>query len=596
MATGRVGAEDLAADTDTTVYQCPEGTFAAISATICNRSNEPILISLAVCAAETPEIYEYIEYETELHARGTFERTGIVLGEEKYLVARSNSANVNIVAYGIESLTAAYVPPTPSAPINTAAPVITGTADLGETLTVSTGTWSGFPTPTYTYQWYNGTSPISGATSSTYVPVVDDVGDILRCGVTATNTSGSSTALTEYTSIVTGILEWSRVYTLDNPNAYGTAAQDQFGQSVAVSGNYAIVGAPQEENIGTSFTGKAYIFNATTGVLLHTLSEPDGTELGCSVAISGDNCIVGARGDVSGSGGKAYIYNVTTGALLHTLDNPNAFDTSASDNFGVSLAIDGNYAIVGANFEDDADGTDSGKAYIYNVTTGALLHTLDNPSPFGTSAGDRFGSVVAISGNNCIVGAPNEDDAGGNTSGKAYIYNVTTGALLHTLDNPNAYGTSAFDFFAVSVAIDGNYAIVGASFEDNAVNSLPGKAYIFNVTTGALLHTLDNPKADTGYEDEFGVSVAISGNYAIVGAIWEEDADGVRGAGSAYIFDVTTGDLVKTLDNPGVFIAQDFRAFGLAVSIDGNYAIVGAPYEDEPGNNTSGKAHIYQLE
>ena len=73
--------------------------------------------------------------------------------------------------------------------------------------------------------------------------------------------------------------------------------------------------------------------------------------------------------------------------------------------------------------------------------------TLDNPNAYGTSANDYFGYSVAISGNNCIVGAFYEDDADGDSSGKAYIFNVSTGALLQTLDNPNAYDTSDADYF-----------------------------------------------------------------------------------------------------------------------------------------------------
>ena len=94
--------------------------------------------------------------------------------------------------------------------------------------------------------------------------------------------------------------------------------------------------------------------------------------------------------------------------------------------FAWQLAISGNYAIVGARFEDDAGGSNSGKAYIFNVTSGALVHTLDNPNAYGTSASDYFGNSVAISGNHAIVSASSEDDAGGSNSGKAYIFNVTT--------------------------------------------------------------------------------------------------------------------------------------------------------------------------
>ena len=110
-----------------------------------------------------------------------------------------------------------------------------------------------------------------------------------------------------------------------------------------------------------------------------------------------------------------------------TLDNPNAYDaydTSAPDNFGYSVAISGNYAIVGAYTENDASGTNSGKAYIFDVTTGQLKWTLDNPNAYGTSASDYFGYSVAISGNYAIVGARNEDDASGSNSGKAYIFEL----------------------------------------------------------------------------------------------------------------------------------------------------------------------------
>jgi outer membrane protein assembly factor BamB len=222
--------------------------------------------------------------------------------------------------------------------------------------------------------------------------------------------------------------------------------------------------------------------------------------------------------------------------LLHTLDNPNAYSTSASDQFGYSVAISGNSAIVGAYWEDDASGTQSGKAYIFDVTTGSLVHTLDNPNAYSTSTNDQFGYSVAISGNSAIVSAHIEDDAGGTSSGKAYIFDVTTGSLVHTLDNPNAYSTSVSDYFGISVAISGNLAIVGAYLEGDAGGTNSGKAYIFDVTTGSLVHTLDNPNAySTSFQDYFGYSVAISDNYAIVGARYEDDAGGTN-SGKAYIF------------------------------------------------------------
>jgi outer membrane protein assembly factor BamB len=396
----------------------------------------------------------------------------------------------------------------------------------------------------------------------------------------------------------------SLVHTLNNPNAYSTGTADSFGISVAISGNYAIVGAYLEDDAGGTSSGKAYIFDVNSGALLSTLNNPNAystsadDRFGTSVAISGNYAIVGARqeDDAGGtSSGKAYIFNVTTGALVHTLNNPNAYSTSVGDSFGSSVAISGNYAIVGATGEDDAGGTSSGKAYIFNVTTGALLNTLNNPNAFGTGVNDFFGGSVAISGNYAIVGATGEDDPISNGSGKAYIFNVTTGALLNTLNNPNAYADGFLDAFGSSVAISGNYAIVSASDEEDESGNLSGKAYIFDVTSGALLHTLDNPNVySTSESDFFGSSVAISGNYAIVGAYREDDVGGLN-SGKAYIFDVTSGALLYTLNNPNAYSTGTDDELGLSVSISGNYAIVGAAQEDDTGGTNSGKAYIFAV-
>ena len=393
--------------------------------------------------------------------------------------------------------------------------------------------------------------------------------------------------------------------TLNNPNAYSTSANDTFGRPVAISGTNCIVGAYGEDDSGGSSSGKAYIFDVTTGSLLRTLSNPNAYStsandtFGYSVAISGTKCIVGAyQEDVLGNpdSGKAYIFDVTTGALLRTLSNPNAYGTSGSDWFGSSVAIDGTKCIVGAYYEDDSGGTDSGKAYIFDVTTGALLRTLNNPNAYSTSANDTFGYSVAISGNYCIVGAHGEDDSGGTDSGKAYIFDVTTGALLQTLNNPNAYSTSSSDQFGSSVAISGNYCIVGAYYEDDSGGSNSGKAYIFDVTTGSLLHTLNNPNAyGTSFNDQFGSSVAISGTKCIVGAYREADSGGGI-SGKAYIFDVTTGALLQTLNNPNAYSTSSSDSFGSSVTISGNYCIVGAPGEDDSGGSNSGKAYIFSSE
>ena len=113
------------------------------------------------------------------------------------------------------------------------------------------------------------------------------------------------------------------------------------------------------------------------------------------------------------------------GLLRHTLDNPNPYGSSQSDSFGLSVAISDNYAIAGAPGEGDPGGGYSGKAYIFNVTTGALLHILDNPNAYGSSSSDLLGQSVAITDNYAVVGVKNEGDAGGTNSGKVYIYELS---------------------------------------------------------------------------------------------------------------------------------------------------------------------------
>lgn len=273
--------------------------------------------------------------------------------------------------------------------------------------------------------------------------------------------------------------------------------------------------------------------------------------------------------------------------LVSTLLNPNAYGTVVSDLFGYNVSISGTRAIAGAPGESDAGGGFSGKAYIYDATNGSLLHTLDNPTP---QAGANFGKSVAIDGNNAIVGAWQEDSVGETNSGAAYIFDVTAGGLLHTLLNPNAYGTGAYDNFSDEydgVAISGNYAIVGAPEEDDAGETGSGKAYIFDVTTGNLLHTLDNPNIDgPASNDGFGYSVSIDGNYAIVGANNEE---------YAHIYDVVTGMLLYSIPNENAFGTAGGDQFGFSASISGNSVIIGAFSEDAAGGNSSGAAYIYNF-
>jgi len=105
MATGILGTSDLAATTNTSVYTVPASTFSVVTVSMCNRSGSTVSVRLAAAASGSPGNAEYLEYGTQILANGVLERSGIVLDAGKRIVAYSSATDVNVVVYGIETLT-----------------------------------------------------------------------------------------------------------------------------------------------------------------------------------------------------------------------------------------------------------------------------------------------------------------------------------------------------------------------------------------------------------------------------------------------------------------------------------------------------------
>ena len=245
---------------------------------------------------------------------------------------------------------------------------------------------------------------------------------------------------------------------------------------------------------------------------------------GMSVSISGDYAIVGAPNTGKGA---AYIYKFD-GINWVNEQKIVALDGAASDGFGCSVSISGNYVIVGANGDDDA-GTSSGSAYIFKFD-GTTWDQQQKLTASDAMDDDYFGSSVSISGDFVIVGAYRNDEVWTN-AGSAYIYKFdgTTWGSEQKLTAPDKNHND--EWFGYSVSISGDLAIVGAIYDE----SLKGSAYFykFNGTTWGGAQKLTATDGVAG--DQFGCSVSISGDYAIVGA-YEDQVGDVNKAGSAYIY------------------------------------------------------------
>ena len=206
------------------------------------------------------------------------------------------------------------------------------------------------------------------------------------------------------------------------------AAIDYFGGSVSISGTTAIVGAPYDDDNG-SISGSAYVFENTGSAWSQVckLTASDGTEVdrfGKSVSISAATAIVGAWGD-DGDRGSAYIF-ANSGSGWTEMAKLTASDSAAGDVFATTVSISGKLAVVGASRSDDS-GTDSGSVYIFQES-GSDWPQVAKLLPSDGTAQDNFGESVSVSGNTAIIGAWIDDD-GGNDSGSAYIFGPNPGDM-----------------------------------------------------------------------------------------------------------------------------------------------------------------------
>jgi hypothetical protein len=339
-----------------------------------------------------------------------------------------------------------------------------------------------------------------------------------------------------------------------------------FGHSVALSGNTLAVGAPGNNDDTITNHGAVYVYvGSGSSWTLQAKLYPGsgdrnllgGDNFGHSVALEGDTLAIGAPDDDEGLGtGAVYIYtrSGSSWTLQAKLYPGSGYrNLLGGDNFGYSVALSGNKLLVGARY-DDEKGISSGSAYVY-VGSGPNWYLQAKLTASDGELGDNFGHSVALSGDTALIGAPYEDEAGPG-AGSVYIYGrsgptwsqvkkiVAPGDLLR-LQIPAA------DNFGWSVDLDDNTAIIGAKdFTDYSIglDFLVGATYLYvrNLCTGDWQvsdQIIAVPASERTIGDNFGYSVAVDGNAAVVGAK-DFDVGGILGIneGAAFAFTLTWKD------------------------------------------------------
>ncbi|MEA3476911.1 MAG: T9SS type A sorting domain-containing protein, partial [Bacteroidota bacterium] len=262
-----------------------------------------------------------------------------------------------------------------------------------------------------------------------------------------------------------------------------------------------------------------------------------------------------------------------------------AGDGTSPARFGWAVDVKDNYIFIGAD-QDPANGIWAGAAYVYKLdSVSGEWNMHQKITPDDIQLGDLFGSSVSVSGDKLLIGAKGADD----NVGAAYIYtNDGTQWVQEARLTPLNYIGSE-PYFGISVGLDGNYAIIGASLDDSGGNK-SGAAFIFYNDGNSWSQQAKLLSGDVNPDDYFGFSVSLSGEYAIVGAV--NAIHQTFRSGAAYIFkrsDAQWTEQIKLLDSNSTIDI----AFGASVSLQGNYALIGVPEDDQNGSH-SGTAYIYE--
>ena len=325
-----------------------------------------------------------------------------------------------------------------------------------------------------------------------------------------------------------------------------------------------------------------------------------GDEFGRAVSISGNVAVIGAYhdDDVGEDAGSAYVYRFDGTSWIEEAQLT-ASDAEPGDLFGYSTFVNGNVILIGA-YQDDNVAIDAGSVYVFRYDTdqSKWLEEAKLTRP-DADFNDEFGWTMYLSGDLAMIGAVHDDDSATN-AGAVYVYRFDP-ETVRWIDQAKLTASDAGlgDHFGWSISLSGDVAVIGSPLHDG-VGMNAGSAYVFIEPPGGWVDMTETARltaSDAATNDRFGLAASISGDVAMIGANGDDDFG--SSSGSVYVFEKPKGGWVDATETVKLNAsdAQPHDTFGWSVSLSGDVAVIGARLDDnDVGGADSGSAYVFRLD
>ena len=364
---------------------------------------------------------------------------------------------------------------------------------------------------------------------------------------------------------------------------------DLFGSAVSLSGRRALIGAGYDDE-GKKNTGSAYLFERSSDGTWRRIRKLTASDAGendqfgyGSVSLSGDRALIGAA-NADEEAGAAYLFEPGENGEWTEVHKFTAGDGEPGDSFGASVAVSGEWILIGANNNK----AKTGAAYLFARNHHGEWTEVQKLTAADARGGDQFGWSVALSGNRALIGS-RFDDVGKSNTGSAYLFEREGDGVWRETQKLSASDAERSDLFGWSVALSGDFALVGATRDDVGDQRDCGSVSLYRRTnSGQWTEVVRLTASDADFNDSFGNSVALSDSVAVVGAV-----DHNLKAGAAYVFERTPGGDWKQIAKLTHSDSELADMFGCSVAVSDDVVLIGA-FRDDAVDRDAGSAVFFE--